>query len=1275
MKQPRPSRDWQPVPTFLLGVIVLVLAGLAALWWWTGTQSSLQWALQRAQQLQPIDVQEAQGSLRSGAAIKRLSWQRGGLQVEAEQVVLAWQPVLLFGGTLKFDRISAALVRITDQRPPSGPSTAPTDLSLPVQVDLDDLSVDRIEWVTTQVMSGDHLTGRYWYDGKAHWLRLDKLTWAGTAYRGKASLGAKGPLPLDAALSGELDAPVPGAGSVPVRFNATLAGPLESLAATAQVQAMPGGKPVTQASATARITPWAAQPIAQAQASFDKLDLASVWKAAPHTALTGKLAVTPAGAQNWQVSADIRNADAGPWDAGKLPVDAVQALGEWRSGAALVKSLEARLGAGRLQATGSWRPAVKATPKADTRTRVTADAKAGWLVQGSVADLNPSSLHSRLAALPMGGSFDVRQEGAGVAFNANLRGNGRAAPHRAKSLPPVAITLLRVRGSWAEGLLSVPEFEARMSDASASGSVNYRVDDRSGDARLSLQAPGVGAQADGAISETRGSGKLRVRATDLAQARTWLARLPFAQAATSWPAVAGRADLALAWQGGWRDPTVDATLTSQQLMLQPARDAADPVPASPVQAWSVSDLTASVKGRLSNAAVTVHAAARQGQRSATIDASGSGAVRVSGSAANWRATLASLSAQFKDKPSTRGAWRLALQAPLDIRGSGANFDAGAGSAALSAPAPASVAAPTAAASKAAPPATLIWQPVQRRAGELRTAGRLNGLPMSWVELLQPQLAGSALAGDMLLDGQWDASLGRTLRLDASLARRSGDLTVLADSGTGPAQRVPAGVREARLAIASRGEQLTATLKWDSERAGTADGRLVTRLAPGGALGWQWLADAPIDASLRAQLPKLGVWSLLAPPGWRLRGSLLADVRATGTRAQPQLAGTIAADDLALRSVVDGVELGGGRLRGTLEGTTIRINEFTLHGAGEHGAGGTLAASGDVAWVNGAPQLKASAQLTRLRASIRADRELTLSGSLEAVVDASATTIKGKLKVDQARITLPDDIAPRLGDDVVVRGSPEFAGTVKDRKADSAQARESSRPLSLAVELDMGDDFRVSGRGLRARIAGTLALTAQALSQPRLTGTLRTASGEYVAFGQRLDIERGVVRFTGVASNPDLDILALRPNLTQRVGVLITGTALAPFVRLYSEPDLPDAEKLAWLVTGRPAPADGAESALVQQAALALLTNRRPGSQTIASRIGLDQLSVRKDSSAGAIVTLGKRFADNFYASYERSLSGALGTLFVFYDVSKKLTVRGQAGERTAVDLIYTFRFD
>ncbi|HEY5581504.1 MAG TPA: translocation/assembly module TamB domain-containing protein, partial [Rhodoferax sp.] len=160
-------------------------------------------------------------------------------------------------------------------------------------------------------------------------------------------------------------------------------------------------------------------------------------------------------------------------------------------------------------------------------------------------------------------------------------------------------------------------------------------------------------------------------------------------------------------------------------------------------------------------------------------------------------------------------------------------------------------------------------------------------------------------------------------------------------------------------------------------------------------------------------------------------------------------------------------------------------------------------------------------------------------------------------------------------------------------------------------------------------------------------------------------------------------LAIRPNLQQRVGVQISGTALSPVVRLYAEPDLPESEKLAWLVLGRSGASGGAETAMLQQAALALLGGNEKGiSSGLAQALRLDELSVsggasstNGSSTGGATVTLGKRVSQDFYVAYERSLAGTLGTLSIFYDLSRRFTLRAQTGEKSAVDLIFTLRYD
>ena len=69
------------------------------------------------------------------------------------------------------------------------------------------------------------------------------------------------------------------------------------------------------------------------------------------------------------------------------------------------------------------------------------------------------------------------------------------------------------------------------------------------------------------------------------------------------------------------------------------------------------------------------------------------------------------------------------------------------------------------------------------------------------------------------------------------------------------------------------------------------------------------------------------------------------------------------------------------------------------------------------------------------------------------------------------------------------------------------------------------------------------------------------------------------------------------------------------------------------------------------------------------------MSFRREGPEGPAVTLGKRIGRNFYAGYERSQSGALGTLFIYNDKTRRITVRAETGERTAVDLIFTFAFD
>ncbi|HEX7892381.1 MAG TPA: translocation/assembly module TamB domain-containing protein [Ramlibacter sp.] len=1241
----------------VLVAFALLLALLAAgLWWWSGQEGSLKWLFERIAAGGWVQGEGVRGSVRGRWHLQRIVWERDGLRLEAEDIELVWQPVAILSRTLQLEQVLVARARVIDKRPQSKePLKPPQDLRLPWLVRVDELKVAQLRYQGRTEVEASGLAAQYAFDGRHHRVGLKSLKLAGGDYQGEVKLLGVAPLTLDAQLSGRFQAPLPGSeDKVPLTFRLQAEGPATGIAVRAQLQvAAPQVKgELPQANATARIAPFGEMPVTSGAADFRQLDLAMFWPAAPRTLLSGHVDVVPAGERTWKLKADVRNAAAGPWDARRLPVASARGEGEWRSGTALVKALEAEVGGGSIEGSGAWEGE-------------------GWRFAGRVDGVDPSEVHRSLASLPLTGPVKLRGQGRAVDFDVALQAGAplarpavrkrEAGDNLLAAAGALELRSAEAQGRWAGDALALKHLRVRTSDASLEGNLDWQLAAQAGSGRLQLRAPGLQAQAQGSIAETRGQGAGTVASTDLAQAQRWLARWPGMGELLKPLALRGQAQAQLAWQGGWRDPSVQGRAGAQQFAWQPqsTRDASTP-------SWLVRDARVDVNGRLRDVAIVLRAQAEQGQRK--LDVGGSGRLGATlGAATAWRGQVAALDVRLQDPAITPGPWQVTLRRAVDWRAAGGNFELAGGEALLRAPAMRSGAP--------ASDAVLSWSPVRRAGGQLSTSGRLAGLPLAWIELLGgSQLAGSALSGDMVFDAQWNAQLGNTVRVEASLVRVRGDVNVLAESADGAAARVSAGVRDARLTLVSQGEQLVLTLAWDSERAGRAQGQVRTRLARTADGGWTWPEQAPLGGRVQAQLPRIGVWSLLAPPGWRLRGSLDADIAIAGTRAQPEISGPLRADELALRSVVDGIELRNGRLRAQLAGQRLVVDEFLLRGSDEGGGGGTLLAYGEGTWTPQGPQFQANAQLSQLRASIRSDRQLTVSGPVTARMDRGGTTVTGELRIDRARIQIPDETPPRLGEDVVVRNAPGVPATEEERKQRPA-ASAGGRAVTLRIGMDLGNDFRVSGRGLETRLAGSVQVTGDAQGLPQMTGLIRTVGGTYEAYGQRMTIERGELRFIGPADDPALDILAVRPNTTPKVGVLVSGRAQLPHVELYSEAGLSDAETLSQVVLGRSASGGGAETALLQRAAAALLAGRRGTGKGLLGNLGVDDLTVRPDSTSGAVVRVGKRFADNFYAAYERSLSGAMGTLFIFYDVSRRVTLRAEAGERAGLDLIFTFAFD
>ena len=235
----------------------------------------------------------------------------------------------------------------------------------------------------------------------------------------------------------------------------------------------------------------------------------------------------------------------------------------------------------------------------------------------------------------------------------------------------------------------------------------------------------------------------------------------------------------------------------------------------------------------------------------------------------------------------------------------------------------------------------------------------------------------------------------------------------------------------------------------------------------------------------------------------------------------------------------------------------------------------------------------------------------------------------------------------------------------------------NRNVSINLAINLGERLRLKGRGIDTGLQGELRISTPN-GFPSFNGSIRAVGGTYAAYQQKLTIDRGVISFNGPVNDPRLDIEATRPNLDVRVGVTITGSALSPRIRLFSDPDMSDIDKLSWLMLGRASDGLGSsDTALLQRAAMALLAGDSPGvTDQVLSTFGLDDLSVRQTEgdTRDTVVSLGKQLSRRWYVGYERGLNATQGTWQLIYRIARRFTLRAQSGLDNSLDLIWTWRW-
>src|SRR6185369_13148850 len=188
----------------------------------------------------------------------------------------------------------------------------------------------------------------------------------------------------------------------------------------------------------------------------------------------------------------------------------------------------------------------------------------------------------------------------------------------------------------------------------------------------------------------------------------------------------------------------------------------------------------------------------------------------------------------------------------------------------------------------------------------------------------------------------------------------------------------------------------------------------------------------------------------------------------------------------------------------------------------------------------------------------ATRFVAVSGEARLEAGGDGLVAAGTFSADAGWIGALTDAPPSVSEDVVVvrKAAPPANAPAKGKEK-----------ITLDVRFTLGEHVYFEGRGLDTRLGGELRVQGEPTSL-RASGVIRTLGGTYEGYGQKLTIERGALAFNGPIDNPHLDVRAVRKGLPVEAGVEVGGTVARPRVRLVSTPEVPEPEKLSWMILGR-----------------------------------------------------------------------------------------------------------
>ncbi|MFT4257443.1 MAG: translocation/assembly module TamB domain-containing protein [Pseudoxanthomonas sp.] len=392
--------------------------------------------------------------------------------------------------------------------------------------------------------------------------------------------------------------------------------------------------------------------------------------------------------------------------------------------------------------------------------------------------------------------------------------------------------------------------------------------------------------------------------------------------------------------------------------------------------------------------------------------------------------------------------------------------------------------------------------------------------------------------------------------------------------------------------------------------------------------------------------------LFSPDLVQPKGVLAGHISLTGTRGKPLLNGEARLTEFTGELPSLGIALTDGEvaLTALADGSAKISGRFGSQSStgGEATRDGYLQVDGDLSWLDGDAPLDFNVRGDNFLIADTTELRIVAAPDLQVEIGGGTIRVGGKVVVPSARIDIEKlDTGVSASEDVVVLDP-----------ADPERAPSSRLDLGLAVTL--GDAVKLKGYGLDGSLSGTLNVRSRPGQSMAGTGQLEV-EGRYAAYGQKLQITQGRLSWSNSPiGDPNISLRAEREVISADVtaGISVTGRATAPRARVWSDPELPESEALAYLVLGRSLnTASSSESQQINAANSALSAGAGLLASQLGAKIGLDDAGVLESRTlGGSVFGIGKYLSPKLYVSYGVSMVGEGSAVTLKYLMRKGFDV-------------------